>query len=312
MSLFYPIQDSSGLLLKTEIRAMSLDGNQYKSIVTDHTGGIDVIAADCEFLYFATDPAIGGPGKGIMQVSLANGMPMPLPMPMPPNGPFNWGANVAHMVVTKNNLFWTDNFGAAAWRRGTTDYTRLSSPDAGFEAIGLAAHGAPDNQHVFWSEASIMMPYRGRIHHAVFVNGMQMAPDEVIADYTGRPGHMAVDNDYVYWVDNTLGKPNTIMRIPRIMPMQQMPEPILTANNIGGKNLEYANTLAIDEDGAYLYFVEGISTSTPILYRYDKATMGSKSEPWVDAGFEPQWLIGDSRRIYMASPRTAQIDWIAK
>ncbi len=306
-ALFYPIYDENKLNTLSEIHAVSFEGMHYKNLTINIPTEVHVIAADCDRVYFATRPAIGLPGqaRGIMHVPL-DGSKTPIPVPTMNNG-VDLGSDVENILSDNTFMYWTDNNGLGRWRKGfSPDFVRFSKVGPDSQGHGLAMVGKSSDLYVYWSERPILNATTGRIHEVHFADGNVLS-NKLLVAYEGKPLQLVADAQNVYWIDQTPGKPNSVMWIERNAPSGTMPHTIADAEAPEG----LADTIAIDENGDYLYYID-LQSANPIVFRYEKTTMSGKPEEFVKQGFEPQWLIGDARRLYMASPRSAQIDWVAK
>lgn len=284
---------------KSKIRAVEFDGTLSPNHITEVDGYVKVIAADCERVYFATtrlDSA--SPPEAVWFVPISGGEAKPIP-----EDPAVSVSSVESIVVDKGTLYWTDSRGVGIWPIGSAAISRIDV-SLGFYAVGLAIRGTD----LYWSEAANISGGNGKIRYARVESGVA-GSFETLADKAGEPRQIAVDDNYVYWIDAPTMSAHRIKKIerdpggnPSIFDLY------VTSEDGAGGYFELSESIAVDD--AYVYFIDGVN-GEPRTLRLRK-NMPMTRDLMANEPFRENWLIADDHRLYLVSPSTAQIDWVAK
>ncbi len=258
-------------------------------------GRINVMAADCERVYFAIEPESMVPGK-LRFYDFGSGADADVVTADE--------YTVQDMVVDADRLYWTTAEGVSgdkvkAWHKNTQQVEVIAETPNLPTALALA------DGYLYWAERGDALIKRAKIP----VQG-GVWQSTTIVDGAGDVGSLIVDDVYVYWVDGPVGAQHYIKRAPR--------DKLTNGGTVfvtAAADTPIVGSLVVDQD--YLYYTSGVAGAGQV-YRAARgsgavSTLVGKS--LVDIDFDAQWLSMDNTRVYIASPSAGGLNhvlWVSK
>lgn len=286
---------------RSHIHVVSFEGDLWPQPLTTTPidGYVHVLDVDCSHVYAASAKQSGLGSDAIWQVPISGGDPKPIPLP---DG--EAAGEVANIVHNGTHVIWTYSRGIGYWQKGAPMSTRLVL-GSGFKPYGLAIAGAD----LYWSEYNMMTNESQIRHGTISASGIQL--DSMLLKYSGRSGHLGVDQDSIYWIGQDATGKYSILWTPRIQfgAAEQVLTPSPDTFTISGP-------IVVNDDSQYIHFLTegGGPTRT---YRTTKAgSINPKTEEIPTAVVDEYWLLGDKKRLYLVTPKNGnspeygQIDWV--
>lgn len=177
------------------IMKIAVGGSVPETFVEEPADRVSDIALDDAFVYWTTWNSGDHASSALMKAPRSGGAPTVLA-----SGKLSRG-----VAVDGTHVYWT-------WGTpGPSQVARVPKDGGVPEAIaeGLAGQVATDGVHVYWTEVSTTSMTSGRIFKAPTGGGAVVA----LAEGQPDPTDIAVDENYVYWINGPEGGDGAVMRI---------------------------------------------------------------------------------------------------
>jgi hypothetical protein len=277
--------DTNGAIYALPLDASDISDPTPFALLKGYTEAIEVIAADCNNVYFAEKFK-----SSLFSIPLTGGMPSLISATEP---------SVVAIVADGTNVYWVSG------SDGNQGAVRMWDPAA--KVLRSIAQGqsspfglAVDNTHIYWSLNGPDLATNGIRRTTIPTTAAQ--PDVRIVTQGGQPSGIAVDDESVYWIEKKA--PSSIMRAPKAGGMTSV-EVATTTGPLG-------DSIAVDEN--YVYWIEDSGI------RKRRKDLGEPAESVANSSVSGQyfmlyWLTIDRSRLYFANTSTSSdgaVMWVAK
>jgi hypothetical protein len=276
--------DTNGKIFGLPLDANRITDHTPFELSTGSTAAVEVIAADCDNVYFAEKF-----GSKVFRIPLAGGAPSLIS---------DQDYAVSIIVADGANVYWiTGSDGSGGMVKMWDPMTKIPRPVASGQPFpfGLAV----DKTHIYWSIGG-SDPTAGKGIRRAIIPVMAEQPSVNIVIDSGQPTGIAVDEESVYWVEKS---PPSIMRAPK-------------AGGSSGVTLATAAGQlgdAIAVDATHVYWIDDAGVrkrrkdgTGPAV---DVANTMISGEP-----ISAYWFTLDRSRVYFATPSATDstVMWVAK